>query len=874
MSVTSPLLSTKLMPPPLTGNSVPRSRLIARLNEARSLTILSAPPGFGKTTLLIAWLQQLATTTDHAPPAMSWLSLDGEDNDPARFWSYVIAALQTSAARQMGAPNLGASALAALQSSPAPNVTTVITLLINDLATQPATRVLVLDDYQVIEQSAIHTSFNFLLDHLPANLRVVLATRTDPPLPLARWRARNQLTEINQTDLRFMPTESAEFLNQLMNLQLTADDIAALEQHTEGWIAGLQLAALSMSERVDRAAFIRSLSGTHVYIADYFIEEILNHQSEVVQTFLMQTSLLDRMCGALCDALTGRQDSQAILEQLQRHNLFVLPLDKERTWYRYHPLFGELLRARLAQTRAADIPQLHGRAAAWYEQQHLSAEAIDHVLAAGDFERAARLIEEAAPDRLLRSETYGLLHWLHALPAVVLERRPLLLLLQALALMGIGEMKAPLAQLDRVDETALTLEERALAAVIRSGVANFQSDLPRAAAFAQQALTLIEQAQAGNVAPSSYVSVITLLVASTLAEAQARRGQLAEAIQTTQRALQLAADVHSPALWMALAGMQFAQVGQWLYEQNDLKAAQGYVLQGLELSREVHNTEAEAYGLMALARVCQAQSQSEPAVQHMQRASELIRQRNVPLEMAHVMVQAARLWLQQSNLTAALAWAAQAAPRLAAKRDEALTPTEMAEVILLARVRLVAGHPIEAANRLAQLQAIAATTEQIEALIDILILQALLAWTNGRVAAALEALQRALAYAEPGGYVRRFIDEGALMQNMLTKFLEARRHGHVAVEPRVSLDYVGRLLGAFEAAAPQPVAIEPPIEPLSDRELEILRLIAANRSNQDIAQELVLSVSTVKWHITNLYGKLQVRNRLEAVNRARELGLL
>ncbi|CAG0927703.1 HTH-type transcriptional regulator MalT [Thermoflexales bacterium] len=868
MPVTSPLLSTKLMPPPLTSGVVPRPHLMAHLNEMRPLTILSAPPGFGKTTLLLDWLRQLVNIPDRVAPSISWLSLDDDDNDPVRFWSYVITALQS------GAPNVGASALVAQQSSPTPNITTVVTLLINDLATVSQAQLLILDDYHVIEQRAIHTSFNFLLEHLPANLRLILATRTDPPLPLARWRTRNQLTELGQADLRFTPLESAEFLNQLMNLQLTADDIATLEQHTEGWIAGLQLAALSLSERTDRAAFIRSLSGTHAYIADYFIEEILNHQAEAVQTFLMQTSLLDQMCAALCDALTGRQDSQAILEQLQRHNLFMLPLDNERAWYRYHPLFGEMLRARLTQLPAVDIPRLHGRAAAWYEQQHLNAEAIDHVLAAGDFEHAAHLIEEAALDRILRGETYGLLDWLQALPATTLEQRPRLQILLALTLMSIGEAQAALIQLDRVNEQVLTVEERALAAAVRTGLAPYYGEIQRAADFAQQALTLVEQAQTGHVAPSNYLPVVTLLVTSVWAEVQAQLGQLAEAIRATQRALQLVNVGHLPAHGVALAGAQFVEVGQWLYEQNDLTAAEDNLLQGLELSRQAHNTEVEAYALMALARVHQVQRQSEQAERHTQRAIELIRQRNVPLEIAYVMVQAARLWLQQGKLAAALEWAALAVPQLDAKHDESLTPTEMAEAILLARVRLAAGHPIEAANRLARLQSSAEAADWVDALIGILILQALIAWLNGRRSAALETLQRALAYAEPGGYVRRFIDEGALMQTMLTKFVEARRHGHLSAKPRVSLDYVGRLLTAFEATTPQPAVMAPLIEPLNDRELEILRLIAANRSNQEIAQELFLSLSTVKWHITNLYGKLQVRNRLEAVNRARELDLL
>jgi LuxR family transcriptional regulator, maltose regulon positive regulatory protein len=868
MSIALPLLSTKLMLPPLAGGVVPRGRLFARLNEDRPLTVLSAPPGFGKTTLLSAWLRQLTTTGEHSLPTVSWLALDESDNDPVRFWSYVIAALQTNT------PDLGVNALAALQSSPTPNVMTVITLLINDLATHTTGWVLVLDDYQALEQSAIHASFNFLLDHLPANMRVVVATRVDPPWPLARWRARNQLTELGPTELRFTPAESAEFLNQSMNLRLTSDDVAALEQHTEGWIAGLQLAALSLHERTDRAQFIRSLSGTHAYIADYFVEEILNHQPAAIQNFLMQTSVLDRLNAALCNAVTRRQDSQTVLEQLHQANLFVLPLDNERAWYRYHPLFGEMLRARLAQIHAADIPGLHVRAAEWYAQQHFLAEAIEHTLTAGDLERAARLIEEAAPDRLLRSEVYRLLQWLQALPAAVLEQRPRLLVLRALALLIAGELKAALAQLNRVDDSVLALEERALAAVIRSGVANFQGDTQRAADFARQGLTLVEQAQASDSTPALYLSVITVLVASMLAEAQALRGQLAEAIHTTRRAVQLADDARLSAPWSALTGLQLVQLGQWLYEQNDLGAAQQTAQQGHELGRAIHNTETEAYGLLALARVDQAQGHSEQAAHQVQRAIELIQERNVPLEIAYVMVQAAHLWLQQANLTAALEWAAQVAPRVAARRDEALTPTEMAEAILLARVRLAEGHAVEAAHRLAQLQPIAEATEQIDALIDILILQALIAWTNGRISAGLEPLQRALSLAEPGGYVRRFVDEGVLMQTLLTKLLEARRHGHVAAEPRVSLDYIGRLLNAFVVTADQPVVIPSAIEPLSDRELEILRLIAANRSNQDIAHELVLSLSTVKWHITNLYGKLQVRNRLEAVNRAREVGLL
>jgi LuxR family maltose regulon positive regulatory protein len=334
--------------------------------------------------------------------------------------------------------------------------------------------------------------------------------------------------------------------------------------------------------------------------------------------------------------------------------------------------------------------------------------------------------------------------------------------------------------------------------------------------------------------------------------------------------LQLNTTETLPALWSALAALQSVQLGRWRCEQNDLGAAERDVQHGLELSREIHNTEAEAYGWLALAHIRQAQGRSPEADQHLQRAVELIRQRNVPLEIAHVMVQVARLWLHQGKLDEVREWAAQVASRPL----EVLTPTEMSEAILLARLQLAEGQVGETSTRLKQLASVAQANDQIDALIDILIGQALIAWLSGHSSAAYEALQSALAYAEPDGYVRRFIDEGILLQALLNKFLEARRHGHLSAEPRVSLNYLSRLLAAFETTPPQPAIISNPIEPLSDRELEILRLIAANRSNQEIAQELVLSVSTVKWHVTNLFGKLQARNRLEAVNRARELNLL
>ena len=414
-SMPTSILATKLYIPPPRSKAVPRPRLVARLNEGlhRKLTLISAPAGFGKTTLVSEWVAGCERP-------VAWLSLDEGDNDLARFLAYLVAALQTITA------DMGKGLLAGLQSPQPPPIELILTTLLNEITTIPDHFVLVLDDYHVIDAQPVDHALTFLLEHLPPQMHLVIATREDPQLPLARLRARGQLTELRAADLRFTPSEAAEFLNQVMGLNLSADDIAALETRTEGWIAGLQMAALSMQGRSDTASFIQAFTGSHRFVLDYLVEEVLQRQPERVRSFLLQTAILDRLSGPLCDAVTGREDGRGMLDALERGNLFVVPLDDRRQWYRYHHLFADVLQARLMEEQPDQVSGLHRRASAWYEQNGLPSDAIRHALAAEDFERAADLIELAGPMVEESSLTATWLGWVRALPDELVRIRPVL----------------------------------------------------------------------------------------------------------------------------------------------------------------------------------------------------------------------------------------------------------------------------------------------------------------------------------------------------------------------------------------------------------------------------------------------------------------
>ena len=900
----TPLLKTKLYIPSPRPNLVPRPRLIERLNAGlrRRLTLISAPAGFGKTTLLSEWAAGCGRP-------VAWVSLDKGDNDPSRFLVYFIAALR------MVREELGETGLAMLQSPQLPPVESVLTTLINEIAVASGQGqfALVLDDYHTIKSQSIHNALTFLLDHLPPQMHLVIATRADPPLPLPRLRVQGELTELRITDLRFNDDEVAAFFNKVMDLGLSTDDIAALASRTEGWAAGLQVAALSLQGREDATSFIQAFTGSNRYILDYLVVEVLQQQTEPVQTFLLQTAILDRLTGPLCDAVcsvgagvTTKGSGQATLEGLERANLFVIPLDDERRWYRYHQLFADLLRARLRQMHPDWIPELYRKAAEWHEQNRLMAEAVGHRLAARDFEEAARLVEQIAQATLwMRGEMTTFLGWLEALPEEVVRTRPQLILYHTWALLTVTQLDAVEARLRDIEhifgeteDSVITEAERhrmrGEVTVIRAMVANFRGDRSRAIQLCNQALEIIPEdnlflrativgnlggayAVEGDVVAASHAfaeasrlskaagNIFTALIAiSYLAEMQVSQGQLHQAAKTYQQALELAAERGGRQL--PLAGMAYVGMGQLLHEWNDLDEAKRYLMEGIKLSEQQGDTtigpglQVLVDGCVALARVYQAQSDVSSALEVLNKAEQLTRKHASPLSV-QVRAAQAQLWVAQGNLAAAGRWAQECGLGL----DDEPDYLREFEYLTLARVLVAQGKQDDATVLLARLGQAAEAAGRVRSLVEILAFQAVALQARGETVQAVVALERALSLAEPEGYIRIFVDEGPPMEKLLRR----------ALSRGVAPDYVSRLLASIGKTAEtiSPVS-QRLIEPLSPRELEVLRLSAGGFSNREIAEALVIAVTTVKKHISNIYGKLGVRSRTQAVARARDLNLL
>jgi LuxR family maltose regulon positive regulatory protein len=619
----TPILATKLYLPRLRPNVVSRPRLLERLNEGlhRNLTLISAPAGFGKTTLVSEWVALIERAT-------AWLSLDEGENDPTRFLTYLVAALQTIA------PNIGEGMLGVLQSSQPPPPEAILTALLNEITTLPDHFVLVLDDYHVIDAKAVDQALTYLVEHLPPQMHLVIATREDPQLPLARLRARGHLIELRAADLRFTASEAAEFLNQVMGLSLSAADIAALEDRTEGWIAGLQLAALSMQRHQDVPGFIRAFAGDHRYIVDYLVEEVLQRQPEPVRSFLLQTAILDRLNGPLCDAVTGQEEGNARLEALERGNFFVVPLDDKRHWYRYHHLFAEVLSAHLMAEQPDQVSTLHRRASAWYEQNDLPSDAIRHALAAKDFERAADLIERAVPAMRRSRQEATVLGWLQALPDELLHYRPVLSVHYAGTLLLSGELEGVEARLrdaERWLDTKADMGELVLAssaemvvvdeeeflrlpgsiAVYRAASALALGDVADTVKYARRALDLLpEEEHLGRGAAAGFLGLaywtsgdleaahrsytdcmarvqraghISDAIGCSIALADIRiaQGRLHEAMRTYEQALQLAT-AHGEPVLRGTADM-YVGMSELHREQNDLHAATQLLLRSKEL---------------------------------------------------------------------------------------------------------------------------------------------------------------------------------------------------------------------------------------------------------------------------------------------------
>lgn len=890
------LLTTKLYMPPTRSSLVQRSRLTSRLTEglSRPLTVISAPAGFGKTTLLAEWR---GTPAGRNLP-LGWLSLDADDSDPPRFWAYAVAALRTLPAFSDAAA-LGRTSLELLRTAPGAPPRLYLPPLLHELAAAPEPFALVLDDYHTIESPAIHTAVQFMIDHLPPGMRLVVLTRADPPWPLARLRSQGLLAEFRAADLRFTNEEATAFLGRALDGGLPAEDVAALQERTEGWPAALHMAALSLAGQAGpagRHAFVASFAGEHRHIADYLAEEVIARQPEPVQTFLLRTSVLERMTAPLCAAVTGQAEAAGLLEHVDRANLFLVPLDDERRWFRYHHLFADLLRARLRRVEPDLAPVLCRRASDWHEAAGHPIPAVTYALAGNDHDRAARLVEQNVHGWWgLASGDF--LRLMARLPVQVIHSRPTLSVYQAWVCIvtgrldaaavlleaaehGLGSAPAPgpdgelaalrgfvalmhtyVLELTRQPYTlpAAVLEApghipaaqvamRNSADVVLSFLLYINGDLDRAAALLSDAARRDLAANLTNAVP---------IAISRLARIRMIQGRLPEAADICRRHLALIAgrgeDRHF------VNGSLHTALADALREMNDLSAAEAHVREAVAQNEAWQIPDALASALLVQARVLLARGDAEGASAALARAAESTRGRTVMTDLVHlhhaVQVQ---LWLREGNVAAARQWAAEAG----LSAGDTLSFRQEPEHMALARILLADGHSAEAQGLLSRLAVAAANGGRTGRLTEILALQAL-ALHQSDPERAVNTLEHALVLAEPSGCVRIFLDEGLPLTGLLRRL--AGRSGAAQA-------FAARLLD--DRSEPHQTPVERLPEPLTDRELEVLRLLVAGLSNQEMAARLVLTVGTVKTHVHNIYSKLGVTGRVRAIARARELGLM
>jgi LuxR family maltose regulon positive regulatory protein len=911
-----PILATKLYIPPSRPNLVLRPHLIERLNEGlhSKLTLISAPAGFGKTTLVSEWLAGCGRP-------VAWLSLDEGDNDPARFLAYFIASLQTISA------NIGAGALVVLQSPQPPSTESILTTLLNEITAISRNFILVLDDNHVIDSKPVDEALAFLLDHLPSQMHLVITTREDPHLSLARLRARGQLSELRAADLRFTPSEAADFLNQVMGLNLSEKDITALETRTEGWIAGLQLAAISMQGRQDIANFIKSFTGSHRFVLDYLVDEVLNRQPGPIRSFLLQTAILNRFCASLCNAVTGREDGKEMLEILERSNLFLIPLDDQRQWYRYHHLFAEVLQAHLQEAQSVQISVLHQRSSEWFERNEFPSEAIHHSLLGKDFEHAADLIEKIWLAMDINYQLSGWLSWAKAIPEELIRIRPVLSVGYAWALLGAGDLEASESRLQAAEQWFLPGEKQAgnssspafpqrnprivvvdeaefrslpaSIAAARAYRAMALGDIPGTKLYASRALALepenisIHHTQAiallamaefasGNLDAAEHEFLKfqevmwkandlpnAISITYILADIMQVQGRLREAVSSYQQSLQIAAS--RGATYFLGASDLYRGLSELLCEQGELEAAAQYLHKAKQLGEQGATTGWPHRLGIARARLQESYGDLVGALILLDEAErQYVRN---PLPDIPIAALKARTWARMGRLTEAQSWMS----KLKLSPDDEISFSHEFEYLTLARV-LIARYTYIGVDQdiqsslglLVRLLQSAEAGGRNRSVIETLILQSLAFQTQDDQQGALTSLGRALELAEPEGYVRIFVDEGETIRLLLEQLSRNR-------DNRLS-HYADKLLTAFtqtqdasKSMIHQKSAL---IEPLSGRELEVLRFIAKGLSNTEISQRLYLALSTIKGHNLHIFDKLQVQNRTEAVDRARELGLL
>ncbi len=920
-----PLLETKLYLPKWSAGLVSRSRLIDRIHPQRKLTLVSAPAGFGKTTLLAEW----AAAVPARPVA--WVSLDQSDNDPAVFWSYLISALQKIQ------PSLGERSQSLLQSPQSPPIESVLMMMLNELV--EAEIILILDDYHAIETQAIHRGIGFLLSHLPPQMHLIIASRADPPLSLARLRSHGELTELRVSDLRFTTDEAAAFLNQGMGLEISAREVSALEQRTEGWVAGLQLAALSLQGRGDISDFVAAFSGDDRYIVDYLLEEVLQRQPDHVRRFLLQTSVLDRLngslCDAVCDGVMGQTGGQEMLETLERGNLFIIPLDNKRQWYRYHHLLADMLQAHALMEWPEQIPRLHGRASEWYEQNGLFSDAIRHALAAKDFERAAGLIEQVWPAMRNRQQEATVLSWIKALPDPLIRARPALSVAYGLVLLNAGQLDAVETRLQDAEQRLAESPAAAQGAGVTeaqyrslpTSIANARAfraqalgDFAGAITHAQQALALLPSEEdnergvtaaflglaywtRGDVAAAHQsfaeglrvfqtVGNIQIAVCATsiLAHMAMAQGWLRAAIKTCEQTLQLAAQQPVPIL-QGTPDLHLA-LSEVRYEQGNLATAHQLLQRGEALRKRGSTSGADYLWWLVKAQLTAARGDLDTALEQLHEAAQLYRRSPLPNVCPSEALKV-RWWLQQGRLAEALSWVQECDLSVADQPDylreyEHLTLAR----VLIAQYRRNGQRPARKGHRtdevihqviglLTRLLADAEAKERTGSMIKVLVVLALTSEAQGSVLAAISSLERALILAEPEGYVRIFAECGPPMARLLQ---EAMTRGITPIYTQQLLTALATWGQKPKEPSPHPLtrsaeltskpATPHLIEPLSQRELDVLRLLNTDLSGPEIARELVVALSTVRTHTKRIYSKLNVTNRRAAVKRAAELGLI
>jgi LuxR family maltose regulon positive regulatory protein len=898
------ILLTKLFIPLAQPELVIRSRLIEQLNRNlhRKLTLISAPAGFGKTTLVTDWLQSQGDDAS-SPFLVGWLSLDEGDNDAVRFLTYLITALNRIQGLET---DLGVGALQMLQ-SPQPSPPQIILIaMINEIALVTDKIVLILDDFHLIDAQQVHECLNFLIENLPPQLHLVITTREDPPIPISRLRARGQLNELRAIDLRFTGEETAVFLNQIMHLHLSAADIAALETRTEGWITGLQMAAISMQGSKDVEGFIKSFAGSHRYVLDYLLEEVLEQQTKEIQTFLLKTAVLERLTGSLCDAVTGQENGQETLELLDHSNLFIIPLDNERRWYRYHHLFADLLRKRLRQTRPEQVSALHQTASEWYEQAGFTDDAVEHSLVSEDFERAAKLIEEYIEAIWGRGEHRIVRRWLDGLPVALMFSKPHLCIFHAWDMFTKGQhaeaeqsLQNAEQALDSSDGHPAELEKmilRGRAAAIRAALSFYRGDYEKISKFALQALDYLPDSDLtwrstatvvlgdaymfiGDIEKGTQARVdaletskaagdvyMILITGIKLTVALRSQGYLERVIELCDEYQKLASE--NGLSQMGVVGWLMAIRGEVLAELNELEEAIDQAKNGVEQAEKGKDLAMIWWSYLCLIRVLYSMGDLAGAEEVIHKKERATGKHHMPSWVTLPMTAwQVRIWLAQDKLEAAAQWMKEYKPEPEGQ------PVYLGEMENITRVRILfAQERLDEASRI--LERLHASTEargRIVTLIEILNLKAIIFHAANKTDQALVLLEKAITIAQPEGYIRIFVDEGPPMVHLL----------YAALEKEIQPDYVRKLLAAFPADQPENDSKPQTqknefdwIDPLSERELEVLQLIAEGLTNQEISTRLYLSPHTVKTHARNIYSKLGVKGRTKATAKARAMGLL